>query len=454
MANIQFGGVASGLNTNALIEGLVKLERRSIDLLKGQQVRFQAQLGIFATLGSSLSSLKSAAQALSLSTDFHKRAAATSDATVLTAAADSTAQLGSYTITVSSLAKAKSLQSTSYTSTADVLGTGTLTIAVGGTNTDIVIDATNNTLTGLKEAINNSGAAVTASIVNVGAGTADYRLVVQSKNTGTANAVTISGTLNGGSDPFAGGGDLVQAASDAEFTVNGLVVQRSSNTVSDVMPGVTVTLLKDGGASSTVTVSSDTEALKGSIRKFVDAYNAVMKIANDQFKLDAATGRQGALAGDPVLRGISQRLRAAVSAAGGNGASFTHVSDIGISFQKDGSLTLDDAKLTTALTSDPDGVKNLFISSQNGIGKRVPEVVDAFISLAGGALSARQTGINASIASLEKKIAREEQRIATFEKNLVNQFTALEKLVSQFNQQSQFLSQRLAFLSPTTPGTR
>lgn len=449
MATIQFGGLASGLDTNALISGLVKAERRPIELLQFQQARFQTQQGVLTLLSGNLSSLKSAAQALSLSTDFSKRTATSSDTSVLTASADSTAQTGTYNLSVTTLAKAKSLQSsTSYTSTTAALGTGTLTIAVGTTNTNITVDATNNTLSGLKDAINNSGAAVTASIVNVSAtSTAEYRLVVQSKNTGTANAVTISGTLAGGSDPFAGGGTVVQAAADAVFTVNGLSVTRGSNTVSDVIVGVSFSLLKEGGASSTVTVANDTAAIKSAVQKFVDAYNAVVKIGNDQFKSDPTTKRQGTLAGDPVLRGVASRLRAALTAPGANLTGFKTVSEVGISFQKDGTLKLDDAKLSSALSSNFDGVKNLFIATQNGVGKRIPETVDGFIRSVTGALTARQNGISGSIASIDKKIVREEQRIAAFEKNLTAQFTALEKLVSQFNGQSQYLSRQLTGLS-------
>jgi flagellar hook-associated protein 2 len=327
------------------------------------------------------------------------------------------------------------------------LGTGTLTISVGGTNTSITIDATNNTLTGLKDKINNSGAAVTASIVNIGAATPDYRLIVQSKNTGTANGVTISGALSGGGDPFAGGGNVVQAAADAQFTVNGLSLTRSSNTISDAISGATFNLLKDGGASSTITVASDTGAVTGTVKNFVDAYNAAIKIVNDQFKLDPSTNKQGTLGGDAVLRGVASQLRAAISSVGGIGSGIKYVSDIGIRFEKDGTLSLDESKLTSALSSNPDGVKNLFLSTQNGIGKRVPNVIDRFINSVSGALTTRQNGITASIGNIDKKIAREEERIATYEKNLTDQFTALEKVVSQMNQQSQFLSQQLTSLS-------
>ena len=456
MANVQFGGLISGLDTKSLISGLVQAEQGPINILQKQKITLQAQQGVFTTVIGSLGGLKSAAQSLSLATDFDKKTAATSDATVLTSSADSTALTGSNTIVVDTLAKAQSIKSASFTSSSDAIGTGTLTIHVGDTDTEVTIDGTNNTLAGLKSAINSSGAAVTASIVNVGtSATPDYRLIVQSKNTGTGKAVTISSTLAGGTDPFAGGGTIVQAAADAVFSVNGLTVTRGSNTISDVLPGVTLTLLKEGDrdgaietsdAAASVTVSADTSAIKGAITKFVDSYNAVNKIVNNQFTLNPDTDRQGILAGDAALRGMISRLRSEISKAGGIGVGFRFVSDIGIKFEKDGSLTLDDATLSNALATDPTGVSNLFTIVQNGIGKRIPDAVDDFISSLDGALTFRQKGIQADIDRIDKKVASEQRRINALQERLTKQFSALEDVVSQLRSQNDFLIQNLTSL--------
>lgn len=456
MANIQFGGLITGLDTNALVAGLVKAERRSVDILQAQKVRFRAQDGVFTALISSLGSLKSSAQALSLASDLNRKSATSSDATVLTAAADSTALVRSYNIVVDRLAAAKTIRSSSFTSATAAIGTGALTSTVGGANTSVNMTGSNNTLTGLKDAINSSGAAVTASIVNVGTSASpDYRLTVQSKDTGTANAVTISGTLAGGADPFPGGGEVVQAAADALFSANGLTVTRSSNTISDVLSGVTVTLVKQGDAdgvveatdaAANVTVALDSAALKESIKKFAADYNAANKIVNEQFKLNPDTNRQGVLGGDASLRAVISRLRNEISATGGIGAGILYVSDIGVTFQKDGSLTVDDAKLANALAKDPTGVSNLFVLTQNGIGKRLPDVIDDYISSVDGTLTFRQKGVQASVEQIDKKVAREERRIAAVEERLTKQFSALEQLVSQLKSQGEFLSQQLGAL--------
>jgi flagellar hook-associated protein 2 len=328
---------------------------------------------------------------------------------------------------------------------------------VGEKSVDVAIDGTNNTLSGLKSAINSSGAAVTASVVNAGTSAApDYRLVVQSKETGTANAVSITGTLAGGNDPFAGGGTIVQAAADAVFSVNGLTVTRGSNTVSDVIPGVTLALLKEGDhdgvvessdATANVTVSADNSAIEAAIGKFVDSYNAVNKVVNSQFSLNPDTKRQGALAGDAALRGVISQLRSQLSKAGGIGAGFIFLSDIGIKFQKDGSLSVDAAELSEALTKDPTGVSNLFTLVQDGIGKRIPDTVDDFISSVNGTLTFRQNGIQADIDRIDKKLESEQLRINALQDRLTKQFTDLEKVVSQLKSQNDYLVQHLTSLT-------
>jgi flagellar hook-associated protein 2 len=454
MANIQFGGLITGLDTNALVAGLVQAERRSITVLQSQKVRFQAQDAVFASVVGALATLKSSAQNLSLFTDFNKRSATSSDATALTASASSTAAVGSNLVAVDSLAKAQSVQSTSFSQANATIGTGTLTLSVDGTGTQVVINNTNKTLEGLRDAINDSGAPVTATIVNVSAGTtADYRLVVQSDKAGTANAVTISGTLTGGIDPFADGGQVVQTATDAVFAVNGLKVTRSSNTISDVIAGVTFILLDEGDQdgvidatdpTAKITVAADNSAITDAIADLVENFNAVNKIVNEQFTLDPNTNRQGSTAGDAALRGMLTRLRKELASAGGTGAGYGYLSDVGIKFEKDGSLTLDKGKLADALQEDPTALANLFLAKENGIGKRLPDAIDDFISTVDGSLVFRQKGIGQSMKEIDEKIAREERRITTLEEQLVKKFSALEELVSQLKSQGDFLTQQLS----------
>jgi len=456
MANVQFGGLITGLDTNALISGLVKAEHRTVDVLEAQKVRYQAQDAVIASVISGLAQVRSAGQSLSLSTDFQKKTATSSNTAVLTASASSAAPSGSVDIVVDSLASAQSVQSTSFTDANAAIGTGTLTISAGTKTSSIVIDGTNNNLGDLRDAINDANSNVSASIVNVGASTADYRLIIKSKNTGAGNAVTVSGSLTGGANPFAGGGQVVQAASDAVFSLNGLTVRRSSNTISDVVNGLTFSLVAEGDRDGTVeatdaaakiTIAADASNIKTSITAVVDSFNAVNKIVNEQFSLNPNTNRQGSTSGDASLRGVIARLRAELSRSGGLGAGYKYLSDVGISFQKDGSLILDEAKLNAALESDPTAVSRLFLATEGGIGKRLPDAVDDFISQVDGALVFRQKGIAQSIKNIDAKVLREEERIAAMQERLTRQFSALEEIVSQLKSQGDFLSQQLSALS-------
>jgi len=457
LANVQFGGLITGLDTKALIAGLVAAEHRTADVLENQKLRYQAQSGVLGAIVSALASLKSAAQGLSLASDFDTHSTTSSDTSVLTATAGTSAESGVNTIVVDRLAKARIVKSSTFASSSDAIGTGTVTLTVDGKETAVTIGATNATLSGLKSAINSSGAAVTASIVNTGTSDSpDYRLVVQSKNTGTAKAVSISSALAGGADPFAGGGTEVQAAADALFSANGLTITRSNNTVSDVIPGVTFVLLQEGDvdgtvestdASAKITVATDSSSLKSSVKNFVDSYNAVNTIINGQFALDPDSKKQGALAGDASVRGVIARLRSEISKVGGIGVGFKFISDIGVKFQNDGSLKLDETALADALDKDPQGVEALFTLANNGIGKRIPDAVDDYISTLDGALTFRQKGIQSSIEAIDKKVASEEDRIAAYQERLTLQFQSLEKLVSQLKSQGDYLTQQLTALS-------
>lgn len=456
MANVQFGGLITGLDTNALIAGLVKAEHRSIDVLAAQKVRFQAQDAVITAVVGGLAKVRSAAQSLALSTDFQKKTASSSDASVLSVSASSAASAGNIDIVVDSLASAQTVQSTSFTASTAAIGTGTLTISAGGKTTSIVVDGTNNTLSGLRDTINDADGNVTATIVNVGAATADYRLILRSKNTGIANAVTVAGTLTGAADPFAGGGQIVQTAADAVFSVNGLTVRRSSNKVSDVVAGLSISLVgegdRDGIVEATdraaqIAVSADSSSVISSVKNLVESFNAVSKIVNDQFTLDPNTNRQGSTSGDASLRGVIARLRAELSRPGGFGVGYKYLSDVGISFQKDGSLALDEAKLSEALADDPTAVGRLFLATEGGIGKRIPDAVDDFVSQVDGALTFRQKGIAQSLKRIDEKVVREEERIAAMQDRLTRQFSALEQIVSSLKSQGDFLAQQLSGLS-------
>jgi flagellar hook-associated protein 2 len=442
LAPITFSGLATGLDTSSMIDALVKIEHRPIDLLQNQQNVLSNKLSLFNQLSGLLSSLRSSAEAISTSAGFFVNKATSSDESVLTATAGSNASTGSHSITVTSLARATTQASATFASTSALVRQGTLNITVGSTTTNITVDGTNNTLSGLKDAINASGAAVNASIVQVGANS--YRLVVNGKNTGTANAVTIDESgLTTGADPLPGF-SVTQPESDAVVVVDGISVARSTNTISDVLTGVTLDLKNQSASAVQVSISNDTDGIKKQIHDFVSAYNSVQSFIHDQTKYDSDNKIAGPLIGDSTVQTAQRLLRSAI---GGNvSGTFVTLRDVGITVQGDDTLTVNDATLDSALATDANGVSQVFLDATNGAATNVMSQVDNLTSATAGLLTAKINGTQSNIDNLSDSMATKETSLENFQEELTRKFAALEALVSSLKSQGQYLTQQLANL--------
>jgi flagellar hook-associated protein 2 len=439
---ITFGGLATGLDTSALIDALVKVEHRPIDLLQNQQNQLSNKLSLFNQLKSLLGTLRTAADTLSTSTGFFVNQAASSNESVVTATVGSNAATGSHTITVSALARAATQASTTFSSTTANVRQGTLAITVGTTTTNITIDGTNNTLAGMKDAINASGAAVNATIVQVDA--SNYRLIVTGKSTGTANAVTINeGGLATGTDALPGF-SVTQAAVDASLVVDGVAVARSTNVISDVLTGVTLSLKNTSVAPVELSVSNDTTTIKKQIHDFVTAYNSVLTFLHDQTKYDSENKTAGVLIGDSTVQTAQRLLRSALS--GVVSGTFVTLRDIGITLQSDDTLAVTDATLDAALAKDAAGVSKVFLDATNGAANNVKAAVDNLTSASTGILTAKINGTQTSIDDLSDTMAKKETSLTAFQEDMTRRFAALEGLVSRLKSQGQYLTQQLSNL--------
>jgi flagellar hook-associated protein 2 len=282
---LSFSGLSTGIDTNSLIDGLLALQQSKVTALQSQQANVTALQGTFNGLGSALGDLQSKVGTLarSVAGAFDGRKVVVSDDTALQAAAGTTAAPGQYTFKVTALAAAQQIASQGVADPSTSLRTGTLQLKVGGATTTVNVDSTNNTLQGLATAINNSGAAVQASVINDGSST-PYRLLLTSTKTGTANAIQVTNNLTGGTgasinlDPAT---QTIQQAADAQITLgsgaSAITVTSASNTVDSVVPGVTLKLQSaDPNKALTVTVSNDTDAASKAVSDFVTSYNAVI----------------------------------------------------------------------------------------------------------------------------------------------------------------------------------
>lgn len=466
MASISFGGLGNGLDFGQVVDQLVKIQRLPIDQLSAKKTTAQSKLTDYASLGSKLLALQSAGDALRLPTAFDRSSTTVSDQTVLTASATSTATPGSYLVQVTQLAQSHQITNKGATAvssvTTDIVSgaSATFTFRVGtGTDQTVTLGGA-ATLEDLQTGINDLGAGVTASIVNAGSETTPaYRLILTATTSGASNGVTIVAdgtTLDFANGGGTGGVDTLQAAQDAVAIVgdpalNPITLQRSSNIFTDAIPGVTLSLLKTTGSSTiSVNVTRDNGAVKENIKSFAAAYNDIVKFVNERTTYDIATKKGALFFTEPTAKGLLSQLRQALSAPVTELTTYSSVGEIGFKTERDGVITVDDAKLDSALSVNYNAVKSLFMNQAGvaGVAQRVNVAIDAIDDVGTGALTVRKNALVKQLDNLTAEIGRKEDALSAYEEALKRQYAALDGLLSRLKGQTTFL------LSQQSQGTQ
>ena len=381
-------GVGSGLDVNGIITKLMAVESQPLTALDTKEASYQTKLSAYGNLKSTLASFQTAVQAVSTPDKFVVQKASVSDATIFSAAAGTGAAAGSYNIQVSLLAQAQKLYSAAQASSSASIGSGTLTIDFGTYSGDtftlnpdkasqtVTIAAGQSSMTGIRDAINTANMGVQANIVNDGSG---YRLTLTSGDTGAANAMRVSVTDGDGNNTDASGlsklvydGRSVSgvknmsqsaAAQNAALTIDGIAISKASNTITDAIEGVTLNLLQPNasGAGTTLTVVRDSAGIQTAIQGFVTAYNITAQTLSGISAYNSSTKTAAVLQGDSAVLSIESSLRNVLnSALGTAGGGLTTLSDIGLSIQKDGTLSLDSTKLQAAVNDPNKDISTLF----------------------------------------------------------------------------------------------
>jgi flagellar hook-associated protein 2 len=437
--SITFGGLASGLDTNAIIDGLVKAERVPLDRLSTRQSEVMAAKDGISSLSTKMASLKSAAQALSSLSGFSSYKASSTDASVV-ASVSGAASPASYTLQVTKLAKEQRTYATPQASSTTALGhTGSLSITVGsGTPVNLTIDPA-DTLTDIATKIGSSGARLSASVVYDGS---QYRLQVRGLDSGAANAITFdeTGFTLGLENPL----NTVQKAQDAQFTVDGIPMTRSTNQVGGAIPGTTLALTKEN-VTSEIAISSDGDGLKKKVQAFVTAYNDIVNAGHYMAGFGTTKASVKELTGDSSIRSSLDKIGRLVSqTVPGTTGKYTTLGSIGIGTDRDGKLKLDDTKLTAALAADPSAVTKLFVEDaaigSTGAMKSFMTAVDQIATNENSTLKSRSDALSKLSQRLDDDYARMERRISYVETQLRDRFSQLELLMSKYNAQGSAIS--------------
>ncbi|MBM4131302.1 hypothetical protein FJ250_09810, partial [bacterium] len=362
MSTVSFSGLATGLDTGKIVSQLVELKRAPIYRLQKDKKGYQDQISALGTLKTKLLAVQTAARKLDTASEFSSAKATSSVSDALTVTASGTAAPGRYDIVVKTLATAQKLQSQGYASRQDHVGSGTLSITVGGETKSLELVGV-TTLDGLAGLINDNFEGVSASVINTGTGTAPYRLVVNGSAAGTANAFTLDlSGLSGGVRPTM---TTHTPAADATLTIDNIDVVATSNTPDNIISGLKLNLLAaDPNKTITVTVERDTAGISANVKGLVDAYNDLYAYVKKQ------GGAEGSLKGNAAARTVESRVTSLMSSAleGGLG-DITRLTEMGVTRGEDGSLSFNDTKFQEALAENFGGVRDFFINRDGNVGK-------------------------------------------------------------------------------------
>lgn len=466
-------GVGSNLDLTTLVSQLVAAERAPKDSqLSRLESATTSKVSALGQLRSSISEFQSALDTLNKLETFEKRSATSTDTKMFTATASTSAQSGIYKLQIEQLATANKVALRSVAGgSAATFNTGTLSIDLGtGSPVEVAITSENNTLAGIRDAINTAAKdlGVSANIITDASGS---RLVLSSNQTGAGKDISVAVTDDGsgGSNalsllafdpltlPVPDSQDdprVLVAAQNAKFTVDGLAVESETNTASDVIDGVTITLVgaqsqedRDNGKTIDLTIGEDKSGVKTAIKKFVDAYNKMISTANSLTSVTRVAEDKapstGALVGDASVRSLVSGVRGAMGTVMGEG-NVRLLADLGITTQQNGTLSINDTTLDNMLSSNYDDVAQL-LAGENGLMTRLDTVLDGFTQ-SGGILDSRIKNLQGTLSKVDKERTTLNDRMEQYQQQLVRQFSALDSLLSQLTSTSNALTNQLASL--------
>jgi len=469
---ISSQGIGSGLDVNSIVTQLVAIEKQPIKTLQAKATTLQSQLTLYGTIKSQVSALKDAATTLASASSWAAQAATSSNTSAATVSVDSTATSTSFGLDITRLAQAQTTASRSIATGASLgagAGTGQLSIQLGswgaagagpfvaGAATAVTVNVNEgDTYSTIASAINAANAGVKATVLKIGN---TERLSFQSttsgsdagfsiaSNGGFAALDSLSFTSLGNGTESASGMESSQVGLNATFKINGVAVESATNTVVNVVPGVTLNLAQTTAVGSPVQISvaQDKVALQKNIQAFADAYSALSKTLADSTKY-VQGGKSGVLQGDSTTVGLQSLMRKIIGSSS-VGSTYTRLSEVGLEQQADGSLKLNTTKLTTAM-GDLSNLQKLFTTNNsntatNGFGLKLRDLASGLLA-SDGTVSNKSTALQGAITRNGDEQDRISVRAAMVEKQLRAQYSALDAQMARMSGLSSYVTAQLA----------
>ncbi|TDO95223.1 flagellar hook-associated protein 2 [Halanaerobium saccharolyticum] len=457
MADLSLGGLATGMDTDSIINQLVQLEQRPIYNYQQEISELEQTKGAWRDINTRLDNLESKITDLKLASTYNSRTASSTNKDVVTATAANSANEANYDITVNQVATAQRLigeRKTGFSAADDV-------ITLNGTDVNI---SAGDSLSDISSKINDADSGYSASVI-------DDVLVIEAEKTGVENALldgsdgstpTISDN-NGILEDLGildGTGNFTdeKAATDAKVEINGITgITSSSNEITEAVDGMTFNINPEAAAGSTATISvtKDTGKATKAVQAFVDQYNSVMGFMDSKSGYDAETEEGGILQGDGTVMRLQMRLRELVTSKVKETGDYQTLSSVGIEIDRDGVMSLDSAKLTEALENNPEETMNLFqaesgTESYDGMAVRMDSYLDQVLQSNTGLIPRRLDFYDTRIDGLNDDIADVQRRVEMTRERYVQQFAAMEKAISEMQSQQSWMMSQLQSMGGST----
>lgn len=472
---ISFGGLSSGLDTNAIISALIQAESVPINQLNAQKGSEQQKISLLGTFEGYINSLKDKVAELSKDQSFLANSVNVSQDGYFSVTSTGSAATGGYSLEVNSVAASDRIALSGSVAISDPdadFGDADISFDYGGETFEVILGSGAASLNDIAAAINaETGGDVTAQVVNTGTGSApDYQLVLSGGETGEDFAIS-----NLSFDVGTGELDTqtqLTTASNAEIVFNGLTIERASNEFTDVVDGLSIQVESVTTEEVGFTVALDEEGVTGKLQEFVDAYNKVVNFVNAQSEYSEDGGTGGALFGDSSLRSVSNALSTSIfnNSLIDSTSSFGSLGLVGVKLGTDGTLSLDATKVQEKLAEDPDAFADFFLDTDgfdNGgavegtagfyvdttadtglfalLEKSLSSLMDSQPlgdgSTAKGLIAQRTETLQENITQIDNQVERLQYRLEGFEQRLVSQFAALEQTMNRLNSQGSALNQ-------------
>ncbi|QQX81757.1 flagellar filament capping protein FliD [Shewanella sp. KX20019] len=445
-------GIGSGMDINGIVSALVQAESApKVAQFDADEGKINTQISAMGALKSALTDFQDSLEKLTDPDTFIARKVKLSSSSYISATADATAVAGSYKIEVEQLAESQKLGSAPVTDATTPLGEGSLTFGVDGADFSIDVvagDSLESVMQKINDAEDNVG--ITATIIN---GDNGPQLVMTSDKTGTDKLISVTAADTDGGTGLVDTFTMTElsAAKDAVLYVDGLKVTSGSNTVENVITGVSIEL-SDGDLSKStqLTISADTATVEKSIEGFVESYNALMDTVSNLSGYNAETKVAGVLQGDSMIRSIQSQLRGVLSSSFDSEDGATMLANIGVKTTQQGTLELDDKILDKALDNDMTQIKDMFSTEDTGLAARLDGLVETYVQT-GGTIDSRDETLDNQITRITESREQLTRKMVSYEARLLKQFNAMDLIVANLSAQSADLTSRLASLPGVVP---